>query len=255
MIQQLRRYVLWLALFILPVLIATGCGPPGRVEATTSEPTVSPNQVDLTGVETIVERLRGDDSVQVQREETVGVQVNDRIAVNESGLGLLNFHQDRLLVEIFRGSEVHLSEARLDPEGFIFVRMNQAFGTTRAELKDLADARVELTTEHAKVTALGGDTEILVCHAPAVTCMATLEGTAQVEALGEVVTVNAGEATYIFPGEPPRPALCSNQEELNQWIERKRTTGELPPLGRVVANWPQEPCQTQASATTAPPLS
>ena len=155
-------------------------------------------------------------------------------------------------MEIFRGSEVHLSEARLDPEGFIFVRMNQAFGTTRAQLNDLADARVELTTEHATITALGGDTEILICHAPAVTCMATLEGTAQVEALGEVVTVNAGEATYIFPGEPPRAALCSNQEELNQWIEKKRTTEELPPLGQVVAGWPQEPCQTQASATTAP---
>jgi formylglycine-generating enzyme required for sulfatase activity len=253
--QQLHRCARWLAVLLLPVLAGTGCAAISAADTTSSQATVSPTQADLTALETVVERLRAGNSLAIQQDDTVDIQANDRIAVDESGRGLLRFNQDRLLIEIFRDTELQVSEAQLDPEGFIFVRLSQTFGTTRAELNTLADARLKLETEYATITAPDGDTELLVCHAKAVTCIAALEGTAEVEALGEVVTVNAGEATYVFPGEPPRPALCSNEGELTQWIEDKRDGEEVPPLGKVVSGWPQEPCQTQAppASTTITP--
>jgi len=253
--HQLHHWARWIAVLLLPVLAGTGCAVINAADTTTSQPTASPTQADLSALETVVKRLRAGDSLEVQQYNTVDIQPNDRITVDERGHGLLRFHQDRLLIEIFRDTEIQLSEARLDPEGFIFVRLSQTFGTTRPELNALADARLKLETEYATITAPGGDTELLICHAETVTCIAALEGTAEVEALGEVVTVNAGEATYVFPGEPPRPVICSNEEELNQWIEKKRGGEEVPPLGKVVSDWPQEPCQTQAppASTAATP--
>jgi formylglycine-generating enzyme required for sulfatase activity len=240
--QQFQRCFRWVALLLIPVLIGSGCTRP---DSTNSPST--PIQAHLETLETIVKRLRGDASVEVPKTERVEIQKDDRVSVEKDGRGLLIF-SDRLRVEVFRETEIQLSEARLDPGESIFIRLIQTFGHTRTELNEEAQARVMLETDYATITALG-EAEFVVCHAKELTCMVTTKGKAEVEAQGQVVTVEKGEATYIFPGEPPKPAICANIEEVNQWLDQKRGIGEIDPIGALVIGWPQEPC----SAASLPP--
>ena len=232
------------------VLVASSCSP---TEPTVSpaEPTVSSAEADLTARQTAVQRRRLSEVVPVAVDEHVRVEAGDQVEVNESGRALLRF-QDDLLVELFRDTEAVVSDARLEPGGFIFVRLKQTFGHTRTSLKSLADARVTLETDYATIRASG--TEFLVCHGEALTCMVTLDGKAEVEAQGQTVVVPAGEATYILPGEPPQPAICAIDQEVNAWLDRKRGTEEVEPLGALVIGWPQEPCSSRPELPTATPL-
>jgi formylglycine-generating enzyme required for sulfatase activity len=160
---------------------------------------------------------------------------------------------DRLLVELFRNSETLLSEARLEPEGFIFVRLKQLSGHSRTKLDSIARARVSMDTDYATIRAVESGTEFVVCQSEKLTCMVTLNGQAEVEAQGEVVGVKAGEATYIFPGQPPQPAICAPLDEINQWQDQLRSTEDVPTLGQVVASWSQTPCsETPQSAEMTP---
>ena len=253
--QRFRGRLAWIALLIFLFSIATGCGPSATPVPTISQPTVSPPLASLTAKEIIVRRFReGNPVAELQKDDEVDIQVDDRISVEEKGRGLLRF-QDNLLVEIFHDTELHLSDARLEPEKFIFVRLQQIFGSTRVELNKEADARIRLETDYAtieSVDALDSDTEIVVCHGEALTCMVTLAGEVEVEAEGQVVTVGAGEATYIFPGEPPSPAICADVDEIEKWMDQYRSAEEIPPLGALVAAWPQEPCTTTAITSTTP---
>lgn len=203
----------------------------------------------LTAKEIVVRRFRNNTSfVELQKEDGVEVQEEDRITVENKGRGELRFLDD-LVVEIFHDSELHISEAALDPQGFILVRLQQVFGTTRAELNKEANARIQLETEYATIKSLNtadSDVDFVVCQAKPVTCMVTLSGEVEVEALGEVVTVGAGEASYVFPGEPPSPAICADMAETEEWVEMYRNGEEVIPLGKIVAGWPQEPCPDES---------
>lgn len=235
--QQLQGCSRWSLLLLVFILIGTGCNT-GPVETV---PTPTPNpQAFLTALQITVERVRGDQHDQIPQDAPpVDVRVADEISVNEQGRGLLRFPDD-LLVEIFRDTALRLDDARLDPGDTIFVRLRQIAGHILVDLNEERDNRLTLETEHAVIRSLGN--QFLVCQSPELTCMVALTGEVEVEAQGQVVTVRGGEATYILKGEPPRPALCANLEDVRQWLDQKRSAGEIPPLGALVIDWPQEPC-------------
>lgn len=237
------------ALFVAFGLIAAGCNRPSETPDSTDTPNATPrSQADLTALNIIVKRLREDEVWNLQEEESVDIQMHDLIAVEEAGRGLLRFPDD-LAVEIFRKSELQISDVKLDSLGLNLVRLRLAFGTAYTKLNENARARVRLDTDFASIRADGA--EFLLCHAPEkVTCLVTLKGEVEVEAQGQVVTARAGEAVYIFPGQPPQPAICADPEELNQWMDRKRSTGEIRPLGALVGSWPQEPCPKASAVST-----
>ena len=235
----------WVALFVAFGLIGAGCSEPSVTPDLTDTSTATFRSLaDLTALKIIVKRLRGDDIRNVQEDEFIDIQVDDLIAVEEAGRGLLRFPDD-LAVEIFRTTELQISDVKLDSLGLNLVRLRLAFGTAYIQLNENARARVRLDTDFASIRADG--TEFLLCHAPKiVTCLVTLKGEVEVEAQGQVVTARAGEAVYIFPDQPPQPAICADPEEVNQWMDRKRSTGEIEPLGALVGSWPQEPCPTES---------
>lgn len=201
---------------------------------------------NLTALAVTVDRLRGDVRHGLVQDESVDVQPGDRIAVLEQGRGLLRF-PDRLVVELFRDTQIDMADVRLEAAGFIFVRMRQAFGHTRAELTGQANARLILTTDYATITAIEDGTEFVTCHAPELTCMVTLAGATEVRAQGEVVTVRAGEATYIFPDQPPQPPTCADLSQVRRWMDAKRGSAPIDPLGALVISWgPDLPCGEEA---------
>jgi hypothetical protein len=262
---------IWIGPLITLILLAIGCSPPPTADPTTalpatSEPVASPAptqtpDASLTAVEIIVKRFReGNSVVALEKDDSVDIRVNDQISVEEKGKGLLRF-QDNLLVEILHGTELDIENVRLEPGESIFVRLQQLLGTTRTELKNAANARISYGTEFATITSVGdpagdaeGDTEFVICHAPGkVTCMVTLAGEMEVEAYGEVVNVEAGEATYIFPGEPPGPAICADIDEVQIWLDMYRNAEKVEPLGKIVGTWPQDPCEDGVPVPILPP--
>ena len=225
-----QRCCRWVFPLLTLVLIGIGCGGTEKPEAV------------LTTKQTTVERIRQGDSIRVEEDKTVEIQVADQISVKEQGRALLRF-RDRLEVEVFRGTETLVGEARLAPGANIFVKMRLMGGHTRTQLDSIADARITWETDYATIKALDDNTQILLCHADEVlTCMVTVAGKAEVEAQGQVITVQAGEASFILPGEPPIGPICAYQEEVNRWVDMKRGAEELDPLGALVAGWPQQPC-------------
>ena len=270
--QRFRGHLAWIwiaPLFVL-ALIAAGCNvlpdtpvpettdleqtdpPPTVPELTAAPAAVEQPAASLTAIEITVKRIRENNSVvDLQKDDEVDVRVNDQIRVEEKGQGLLRF-QDNLLVELLHGTELDLDNVRLEPGNSIFVRLQQILGTTRTELQNAARARVSYVTKHATIEsadALDSATEFVICHAEAVTCMVTLAGEVEVEALGQVVRVPAGEATYVFPGEPPRPAICADMDEVENWLNQYRNAEEVQPLGKIVSEWPQQPCTTPAPSS------
>lgn len=269
--QRLRGRLAWTVLF-LTLLIAAGCSPPNVSEPVTSPavvpspttavdvplpptntPTVdatpsnSPAVGTLAAKELVVRRFRGPTSfVEVKKEDPVQVQEEDRITVENKGRGELRF-DDNLVVEIYRDTELRLSELKIDPDGgFFLVTLHQLFGTTRAGLDKEANDRIQLETEHATIRSTNNrdsDLDIVVCQATTVTCMVAMSGEIEVEALGEMVTVGPGEASYVFKDEPPRPAICADVVEVEEWVEKYKNGEEVPGLGKVVSEWPQEPCR------------
>jgi formylglycine-generating enzyme required for sulfatase activity len=261
--RNLHRWLVWSALALVFVAAAGGCGESGGIETTTPEPTVSPSEpeptnpptvADLTALKTIVKRIRAGNSERVlDQDESVGVQVNDQIDVDQQGRGLIKF-EDQIEVEVFRGSQLELSEARLDPGGSIFARLKQVFGHTRTELNAERDARLTLETSYATITSADRETEVAVCHAPdLLTCVVAINGKAEVEAQSQVVTIKGGEATYVFPDEPPQPPICVKPDELRQWLDRYRGTDEVEDLGTLVASWPQVGCSAERISETPTP--
>jgi formylglycine-generating enzyme required for sulfatase activity len=219
------------------ILLGLGCGLAGP----TTEPAPSPgpglpNPANLVALETMVNRLRGSALFEVQKDTSADIEVDDRVTVDERGRGLLRF-QDQLQVELFRNTELQLAEARFEPGQSIFVRLKQTFGHSRTELNQAVGARVTLETDYATIRALDDQTEFLVCHGQALTCMMTLQGETEVEAQGQVVTVPAGQATYIFPGQPPQPPIQGDPGEVSQWLDQKRGSAEVEALGALVLRW------------------
>jgi formylglycine-generating enzyme required for sulfatase activity len=112
---------------------------------------------------------------------------------------------------------------------------------------------VEVNTDYATIKALVNNTDFVVCQGKELTCVATLSGEAQVEAQGEVVTIREGEATYVFPGQHPQPAICADVAVVQAWLDEERGTETPPPLGKLVMGWPQQPCRREQPVATEVP--
>jgi formylglycine-generating enzyme required for sulfatase activity len=252
----LQKQARWWALLMVAVVMVVACGVPVATDPT---PTVSPAGIELTAREIRVERHREEQITDLPKNHTVDIQENDRIAVAEKGLGLLRF-VNLLSIELHHETEMHLTNVSLDlARGSIFLRLKQIIGTTRVELTEQADARVQLETDYATMTSGDLDdspTVFMVCHAPEqVTCMVTVEGEVVVEAQGEAVRVPARHGTYIFPGKPPQPPVCIDLNEFASWLDRQRRAEEgVEPLVVLVQAWAEaDLCPAVAAATAGIP--
>ncbi len=248
-IKPTKRNWRWLILIGALAATITGCT---YVPATPVLPTVPPVEASLTALAVVVQRVRGQDSTSVPKDGSVDVQVDDRVVVQDQGRGLITF-SDHLQVELLKGTDVLIPVARLEPDGSVFVTMQQAYGHSHTQVDQAAEARVEVDTEYATIKALVDNTDFVVCHAQELTCVAALSGEAQVEAGGKVVTVRGGEATYIYRGEPPQPAICADVAAVQAWLGEARGAETHAPLGKLVMGWPQQPCQQEQPAATEVP--
>ena len=76
-------------------------------------------------MQVVVKRLRtSQPDVVLQKDDSVDIRVNDQVAVEDTGRGLLRF-PDGLTVEILKQTQLSLGEVRLMPDGFVLTRIKQ----------------------------------------------------------------------------------------------------------------------------------
>jgi hypothetical protein len=249
----IRNTHLQIALLILFTLILAGCASPA-----TGEPTAIPVTIPETGESQLQAALtanqskvilqdEGQPEVSLARFETVNVPTGELIISDEQGRGVLRFG-DRNEVNLFGSTEVLLDDLKLEPGGSIFARLKQNAGHLHLLLNEQSVTRVTLETDDSTITTLEQGTEFAICFAPGkLTCIAVQEGAIEVISQNEKAIYRSGEATYYTPDQPPQPAICIQEEQLNQWLNEKRGPGEVQTLGQLVQSWPQQTCD-QASA-------
>ena len=256
-----------IALLFIVTLILAGCAP-SAANQQTAEPITLPAtggsslQAALTANESnVTVQDEGQTEVTLAKFETVNVPIGDLIKLDEQGRGVLRFG-DRNEVNLFGSTEIFLDDLILEPGGSTFARLKQIAGHAHFLLNEQSVARVTLETDDSTITTLEQGTEFAIWFAPGkLTCIAVQAGAIEVISQNEKAIFREGEVTYFTPGQPPQPAICLQEDELNQWLIEKRGPEEVQTLGQLVQSWPQEPCDPEISttptvvveATAAPP--
>ena len=157
-------------------------------------------------------------------------------------------------MELLRGTEVILSEAKEETGGSLFVRLQQNFGHIHLTLNPQSIVQAVVETGDVTIKTLERGTEFFVCYAPdALTCHPVITGSIEIVGQGVQEIVAGGSASYTFSGSAPQPAICADMAELSDWYVRFRSLEpDVIDLGSVVQSWPQQPCGgTQATAPAA----
>jgi formylglycine-generating enzyme required for sulfatase activity len=255
--QRLRRPGSALLGLVLMALVAAGCGS-AATTAARGTPTVTPTQLTLTVLHVTVTRSGGSGPpADLRSDDSVTLQVQDRVAVGDKGRALIKF-ADQLAVELMSGTQVEVRDVRQD-SGNTLVELKQASGHSHIQMEKDPKAQVAVVTDYARLTPGGENPQLLVCHVPGVlTCVVAVNGEAQVQAQNQTVTVHSGESTYVFPGQAPRVPICANMSDVRLWLQKARSSGDAGNLGSLVVDWPQQPCAGTARAvaeTDTPPAS
>ena len=216
------------------------------------EPTELPLQIALTAVSFTAKVFKnGDTETDVEEDQQVEVEANDRIEVvklenqEKQSHSILDF-SDFLTVELFTNAVVLLQEVREEAGGSTHVTLNLSRGHMFVELTEETNSRVTVETPDATINTLEDGTQFRICKAPdSLTCAQVKKGSIEIIAKGEKETVKAGEASFIFKDEPPSSIICAPNEIFTDWEELYRQEVSTPTLGAMVAGL-RELCSWQS---------
>jgi hypothetical protein len=256
--------------FVLSILllVLVSCRPlasaPSGAPAATSKPTETALlQFYLTADQLPVTVTHGNNQpITLEKGQTVPISVNDKIAVGDGGIGKL-LYSDRVVVEIWQGTEIVMGNVTPVAGDRIEVSLIQNFGHTHITIGENARASVVLKTNDSTITSLTDNTEFSVCYAPGkdgLTCHPVLKGSIQVFGkTGKSQVYNAPPAVgaYTFNGQEPQPPICFHEQEYNDWVSRIRAGEKVEALGALVDRWYHEPCPdgTNTQTSTETPMS
>jgi formylglycine-generating enzyme required for sulfatase activity len=241
-----------IALLLITTWVVAGCSLMRRTAAPTVTPTVQAGRSALNAVQPSVERSRGGgETTSLQAGDSLDIQPKDQIQVGDIGRAFLDFPQ-QLEVEMVRSGKIQIEDLQVDAAGIDSITLKQTLGHSYTRVESNAKLRLVLETDYATITPLADNTQFLVCHFPDVlTCVVTVNGSAQVKAGGQTVVLNAGESTYVLPNQPPRTPFCANLTEVRDWLFQMRGTQPTSDLGSLTVKWLQQPCGTPTGAPAA----
>jgi hypothetical protein len=128
--------------------------------------------------------------------ETINILSGDRIKLDEVGRGVLRF-QDRLEVDIFGTTEIHLLTAEdLESDGTFLIRLDLVYGHVHLHMDERAIGKVTLETDNISITTLEPGTDFIVFHEPGgITDVMVQKGAVEEEtSQGEKLILREGEA-------------------------------------------------------------
>jgi len=191
-------------------------------------PTPTPvRAVDLWAERYLVQCRHPDEAekeVPLNQHEPVGT--DDEINTDETGKGILTF-PDFLRVEIFCQTGLQVKAAP-DPDAPLIVKLYLALGTTLQKLQEQAGKRVVVITETDWATITSVSTEYLISvDAEKGATVVVYEGKAEVTAQQRAVTLQAGQATYVEPGEAPRLPNDVDMAAVDDWLSGARAAEDV----------------------------
>jgi formylglycine-generating enzyme required for sulfatase activity len=236
------------AALLIALLFLSGCANP------TPAPTASAPHAALTALQGPGKLIRADlTQVDLQKDLSTDVQVEDRIQFEKTGQGFLLF-PGRLEVEMYRATDLLVERAVQELSGATTIDLYLFSGNSHLRLLRGSQVQLVFKTDYAVVTTLEPGTEFVVCHTPErITCGVVYEGSVEFRAQGESKIAGKGDGIYVRPGEAPSIAICARMQEVRQWQDDIRGSGEFTPLGGIVSSWPQQPCSLAGLETPTPP--
>ena len=239
MSRYLRVQIRLATLVFVSISILLGCGAPAT---NTQQPKNNLFQADLTAVQSTVKVFKGGDTeTDVQQDQTISVQANDRIEVEKESRSILKF-PNVLEAELLRNAIVLLTDVRQETGGSTNVSLSLKQGHMFVRLSDSTISQVTVETPYSTIKTLEDGTEFDVCHNEVLTCVWVKKGSAEVIGQSKKQILNTGEASYIKKDQPPSPAICAPIATFVAWEENYRRSADTPLLGEVVSQLPQEPC-------------
>lgn len=251
------------------LLLVVGCAP--LASPPTAQPSVPPTeqpaatqaqagpvlQFYLTADQLPVTVTQGaNPPLSLEKGQTVPISTNDKIAVGDGGIGKL-LYSDRVVVEIWQGTEIVMGGVTTVAGDRIEVTLIQNFGHTHITIGENAKAGVVLKTNDSTITSLTDNTEFSVCYAPGkdgLTCHPVLKGSIQVfgaTGKSQVYTAPPAVGAYTFNGQEPQPPICFHDQEYQDWVSQIRAGQKVEALGALVDKWYHEPCPGGSAAVMA----
>ena len=191
-------------------------------------PTPTPvRAVDLWAERYLVQcRHPGEAEKEVPLDQHEPVDTDDEINTDETGKGILTF-PDFLRVEIFCQTGLQV-KAVPDPDAPLIVKLYLALGTTLQKLQEQAGKQVVVITETDWATITSVSTEYLISvDEDKGTSVVVYEGKAEVRAQQRTVTLQAGQATYVEPGEAPRLPNDVDMAVVDDWVSSARAAEDV----------------------------
>jgi nucleoid-associated protein YgaU len=275
--QRSRIHVTLSKWILVPILILSACSPTFPTspptppitpivpptgataeETATAPPNESQFHAKLAVVKFTAKVFKGGDTeTEIQQDQQVDIQANDRIEVvklegqDEQSYSTLDF-PEFLKVDLFSNVVLLLENVKKESGGSTDVTLKLTRGHMFVYLNGQTITQVTVETPYSTIKTLEDGTEFDVCHADALTCVLVKKGVAEVIGQGKKETLQAGEASYILKGEAPTAAICAPLEMFLVWEADFRKSASVPALGNVVSELPPEGCPPQDTVTPIP---
>jgi formylglycine-generating enzyme len=232
--------------FVIPLLFLSGCFLP-----VAQQPEAASDQPSVTTMADPLKIIKPDKSqAELKKGDSASVALNDVISAENNGRGLLHFG-DKILIDVYRGSQTTILDVKTQPSDTLFVKVEQVNGHVRVRVSENSNAQVRMVTTIATITTLKPGSDFVLCQNPvALTCIVALKGKIEVVGQGKVVNLNGGEGTYILKGKPPFDPICADLNAVNEWIDNKLGDGDIVPLSKLVGGWNPQPCSAPKTPST-----
>jgi formylglycine-generating enzyme required for sulfatase activity len=239
-----RSYIKHCAALLFAALVVYGCSSASAVQSTEVEPTTSPDTEGIlkafAGNITVIGPDKQEKVLQVG--EAVEIKQEDQITQDDAGQSTLNFG-NLLEIEFLKNAEISFNEIKSESGDSLSVNLYHDHGHIRLRQSPLASVKLTVINDEMKIKSRQKGTEFIVCYTPGkLTCADVMKGEISMTSEGKEEIIPVGHFSYANVGQPPDPPLCSQPEELTNWLDRMRTTEDVEPLGELVQSWPPIAC-------------
>lgn len=242
---------------LFTILVICGCSSASVTQSTEALPAPDPEAEGTLKAFAGSVKVIGSDNQEkvVQVGESIEIKQGDRITQDDGGQSTLNI-VNLLEIELLKNAEFTLNEMKAETGDSLSVIVHHDHGHIRLRQNPLASVKLIVINNDMEIRTREKGTEFIVCYAPGnLTCADVMMGEISMISEGVEQIIPAGHFSYANVGQPPDPPLCSQPDDLTNWLDRMRTTEAVEPLGKLVQNWAQVTCGTPSEEMSNLPSS
>lgn len=232
-----------------PSVTSTPIPPEIPITGPSLQPTSEPPslQARLAVITSRVKVIRGENAQEIQRAQSVHVQVQDKIETvqrdgqSEQSHSILQF-PNLVNVELLGDTKLSIVEARQGVERPAEVNLDLRDGQMFVHLSEEDVIHLTVHTSHATIKAITAGADFDVCSDEELTCVMVKRGAVEIVSQDQREIVQAGTAGVVLNDEAPSPAICASILKFTTWEEQYRLSSATSSLQQQIAALPQQEC-------------